>query len=1459
MKHYLLKGIWALLVLCVAVPAVAQSADELMGEYIENTYTEMGYYSTTDPVTINFPQEDSITITNIQGYKSTIGGRVDWNARTITFLPQKFTTAVVTTMLEDGTEVQESYDLIFSSDSVPTPVVGTISPNGIITLDEWKCVALFSDESGEYWDYPTNLNMLWTQFILPNAVMKTTDVDGANHEYRVHVAYTDNETASIINFAGKATISVKVRHGGHLSIKAEQPFYYYNNYFGYASLFFASYNLSGEYTGINLFRSIMGTGTAQEWTFDPWSVCFNNASQYPRREWLTKSSTITLTDGSEFVYPEAKDYGWQGEGTEKSPYLLSSAADFELVADYVQTGEYFEGIHFRVTKDIDFTGSTFRGIATGMNAGEILINAYHFDGTLDGDGHKLSNLHIEGISYDPVTGRPLSSSESVNPSLNYVALVGELRGSIKNLTIDETCSFSGDSYVAAFAAMTKTTLDVHIYNCRNFATVKSLSTHAGGIVGCTGKDHKVEQCYNGGTIIGGTSRVGGIAGYFFRSSMIGCQNDGYVTSVDTLLNATGQRQVGGLIGYCCGSQIKNSLNTGTIKAPESVGGLIGEVYNAMFVTNVETSYNVGAVLSGDESKAANIVGCLANATPTMSQVFYDAQMRPYGDVAGNTYSGVSPLTTAELISGSVAALDASVWQQELGSYPLLKCFADINHDWAKNYLTFNSGENAYGFTMIKIEHGTAALAMGASSPFSLTWSGSEGTLTAPAMPSVTLRDTLLMTSGSASTVVPLRRLPVYALAGEGTESDPYLITSVEDYLAFAEYVNVNNDTYEGKFLKVTRPLDFSGYKYVIPYSGATRFEGTLDGNNQTLSHIDLILENSNVDASQNKGLFGTVGAKGTLKNLVVDESRVIGYAKIAGLVGVLYGTLDHCSTGASVTVQSYTRDCAGLVGTMLDNAVIRNCVNRATVFGSEYCAGMVIYAEPNTVQILSSENHGKVYNHVAEARIYGGSNLAGFAIRFGGLLQDCANYGVIDSWDDYAAGFTGWSGEGARYVNCVNYGNVTTRSSNVISGYAAGICSMTSAAGNVVFDRCGNYGKIYSGFNYAAGICAHANAQFVDCWNMGQVQADNVNVGGITALASYATTSFHRCWNTGKLIISDGDTTMHTGFYGGGIVGQTVDFPVLVSECWNAGHIINNRVFDEEDPEYSYEYAATGGIVGEGAARIEDCFNVGTIETQKDAAGIIGYPAIDYSAHRCWSAGKVYNNFDISAAGNIGGFRFVNGADISNLYFDIDAAAYVYDLDQRFNGGLKRSVITSPEMAASMGDKFDCSAEATYPQLRSFLLDNTSDTLLTLGKKTAAVACATYLLGENDLYPIDCIDGMVPVYPDFDEKITSVTAPIRLGLTDVVTWTATGGLTIIGDYAYPTGLGEATLTVSMEGTPYTRKYSFEVAKTTAIESLTVSDPDQNAPIYDLYGRKVSVGDALRGTLYLQGGKKVMKR
>ena len=76
------------------------------------------------------------------------------------------------------------------------------------------------------------------------------------------------------------------------------------------------------------------------------------------------------------------DWPKQGEGTEASPYLISSADDWNNFAQNVKLGRSYSGSHVKLTADIS---------VSHMAGGYLADDNYQpFSGTFDGDGHTLT-------------------------------------------------------------------------------------------------------------------------------------------------------------------------------------------------------------------------------------------------------------------------------------------------------------------------------------------------------------------------------------------------------------------------------------------------------------------------------------------------------------------------------------------------------------------------------------------------------------------------------------------------------------------------------------------------------------------------------------------------------------------------------------------------------------------------------------------------------------------------------------------------------------------------------------------------------------------------------------------------------------------------------------------------------------------------------------------------------------
>ena len=93
------------------------------------------------------------------------------------------------------------------------------------------------------------------------------------------------------------------------------------------------------------------------------------------------------------VWDGTADTVWDGEGTQASPYLITSAAELAGLASNVNGGNNYSGKCFKITNNIDLTNTAnadWTPIGTiGNNA-----NSFPFNGTLDGAGHVISNVKM---------------------------------------------------------------------------------------------------------------------------------------------------------------------------------------------------------------------------------------------------------------------------------------------------------------------------------------------------------------------------------------------------------------------------------------------------------------------------------------------------------------------------------------------------------------------------------------------------------------------------------------------------------------------------------------------------------------------------------------------------------------------------------------------------------------------------------------------------------------------------------------------------------------------------------------------------------------------------------------------------------------------------------------------------------------------------------------------------------
>lgn len=319
---------------------------------------------------------------------------------------------------------------------------------------------------------------------------------------------------------------------------------------------------------------------------------------------------------------------WSGAGTETDPYLLSTKDELCAISEKIAKGYTFKNKFFKMTADID--------LSEVENWTPIGTSRTQFDGTFDGDGHKIENL-----------------TSTSNGLFGYAGT----NSVIKNVGVASGTVGTPDSYGSWRGGIVGWSNGADIINCFNGATVYA-SGYSGGVVGTVrdGGESLIEGCYNVGTVVGKNDGIGGIVGH-----------------IDTT------REQGGT-SVCV--TLKNCYNLGSVSGNGTVGGIVGKIQDGH---TFENCYNGGAVSATNE-KVGGIYG-EATSRNTFSNCFYDLAKTPVS--ADGETAGISGKTFEELCTDDVLKLLGDAFTQDIlgenGGLPVLAwqisvLYGDVNFD-----------------------------------------------------------------------------------------------------------------------------------------------------------------------------------------------------------------------------------------------------------------------------------------------------------------------------------------------------------------------------------------------------------------------------------------------------------------------------------------------------------------------------------------------------------------------------------------------------------------------------------------------------------------------------------------------------------------------------------------------------------------------------------------------------------
>lgn len=1110
-----------------------------------------------------------------------------------------------------------------------------------------------------------------------------------------------------------------------------------------------------------------------------------------------------------------------GVGNAQSPFLIKTKADLIRLSQVTtELKQAYPDTYFQLANDIDLQLDTaFVGIAA--NNSDVTV---HFAGHLDGAGHAIHRMKLDAVEWEVVPTATTMGKPAAFTSHSYKGLIGRLdaEGSVSNLTIASDCELDFWAYSGAVVGYNYGT----VTGCTNEAAVRGYSVTIGGLVGLNQAGATVSRCLNVGSVTTGYRSAGGISGSTY-GTVSECANVGDVSGrvLSNFVAASRIGNCGGISGSTStGAVVTNCLNAGTVRTRGAAGGIVGDLTGTM-----RSCLNYGTLLTTDGPTTGGVAGTMTSGT--FANVYFDAQVTGLKGVAGASKQGVVPSLTRTLTSGeALSGLGSSLWQFTAGSYPVLKRFATQLHDAASIIVTMDDADVAS-----HIGH-NAALSAGA------TWALRRGTdfsinnstLQVPGKVTTAVADTLVATLGNLSKPIALQAVPSLALQGSGTEADPYLIASAADWNEAARYMTDMAETYEGKWLRITRDIAFDSTTTVIPLGsdGHTSFDGTLlgDGHSITVANLQgtgLAITLGEASRVENLTLKGTLTATdsragalavnglGTLSH-ITNRMTVTGMKNSSsngGLVAVAGGNsrMDSCINLADVTATSgYSGGMAGQAlsgarftgcenhgavsgrnaGGITGNAAgirLDGCLNQGTINGTDYAAGLVGYvAGTDTLRVRTSHNSGTVTAASSAGGIVGGQTESVSATRPVIDLRNCTNHGSIKTTAAATSGsltatggIAGILSPGSRVFSCHNTGAVTAlKSSNV-----GGIAGQVIGGGDIVsLSRCSNGGPITATTGKDAGGIVGSLGDFSNvslCSNTGAVSASLIS-GGIVASVGGADVTLSQCWNAGAI------STQRNG--AAGLVGYC-GYRASVSDCFNVGTITAGTGF-------------AGGLGAQVGMLFERCYNRGTVTAPKSAGGLVGIVSRIYAKADClalldcYNAGRVVATTEGALWGNVMG----NGK-----YFDATCTASGTSYVTDWGVSLTDTIGTPTTIAALAAD--------------DFILP------MAIGLDTCASArayAAAVVLQDSDTYNM-------------------VTRDCHLGLPEGVTWTSSNPqlVTIDGGVARLAKNAEGTVVLTARCGPFTADWPLTVKSTSGIADVQHLVPILATDYYNLNGAKVT--------------------
>lgn len=795
------------------------------------------------------------------------------------------------------------------------------------------------------------------------------------------------------------------------------------------------------------------------------------------------------------------------------------------------------GIMHGTVKNLKLTNVDIKG---GRSVGALAGGAYgtidscSVSGTVVAEGTGSSGGSVGGLVGSATNCNIKNSSSAVEVTAEYTGaggLVGNMNGG-------------------------------NIENCYASGSVTSTANRVGGLVGLNSAS--IKNCRATGDVDGYEREIGGLIGYNFGSVEL-CSASGRVRAT-TLEEVSSGGGIGGLIGTHAGSSdnikvisksyatgevkhdvmleyfyvggfvgeawsviIRECYATGNVRGRKSTGGFVGRngsnshitncfSINGMVETNIvaagfaggnsgqiDTCYTRSQIIDMTSDNSATLCGFGFGSDNNNNYCYYDEDVANHNALAVSSF-GVPRYTSEFAQENKMYGFDfEETWT--ILTIDSISTVAMPHLNWyafSTKITLENTNEGAgeiSGGGFFNVGDNVELTATPNSGYAFDHWSVNGDTLSTENPYSFTLEE-------EGDLLVKAHfKIDLPFAGGDGTEENPYQITSIENFNLFNEFPMLYS-----KHFVLVNDIDATGTSSwnndagfeAIGYYGDEPFSGVFDGQGYAINGLTINRSGSF------QALFSET-ENAIIKNLRLENVDITGYKATAALIGKSVNTLiDSCFVSGTV----YAEDtlAGGLVALLDKDSKILFSGSSANVTANKEKAGGLVGRNHGTIKYSHSSgtilvtaeygstkeigglvaiNKGNIETSYSTASVEAGYDIGGLVGHNYGDITNCFAAGEIDKTGGYAfAGGIACEHNSGTIRNC--YSTATFSYDDEMHGGIVGIKESGAYTYDCYFDNEVSNTTEGAGNGSSWGATGLTTAEFADAANFTNWDFENI-------------------------------------------------------------------------------------------------------------------------------------------------------------------------------------------------------------------------------------------------------------------------------------------------------------------------------------------------------------------------------